>query len=149
MADFPLQPRESTVARLRREDCFFLGFCQTFIQDLYTAKTNAEAVARLEHTRHQFFLGPPYFTLCQCHMILAIEVRIDTTVKMKLEELFKTKTPTSDKFSTALEMAPVFEDALGCYWNNKTGEAEVVSLPMVVDGTNRNGLSGGTVHWRL
>lgn len=149
MIDLPPQPREATVARLRREDPFFVRYCKQFIQDLYTTKTISGALARLEGTRHEYFLGPPYFTEFQRGIILAIEVRIDITVKMKLEELFKEKTATGKEVCPAHDLGPIFQDALGVYWNEMEGKAEVFSLPMVVDGTNRDGASGRSMDRRL
>jgi hypothetical protein len=122
----------------------FTEMAKQFIRDLRCFGGDVKAQARLNDTKHEYFLGGKYFSPSTVAKILQIPVG-NSSVKEELEKLSRRKVEREqqNEICAAHDLAPLFEIAFGLDWTTLKNE-DALKNKANQKGAEKKGF-GGTV----
>lgn len=102
---------------------------QIFIRDLKCFGSDSRAQERLQHTKHEFYLGLPYFDEKTVARMLALPVG-DESLGEKLRSLVERKKERDqlDELCASHDLAPIFQYALDIKYDEKVKENVLADL---------------------
>ncbi|RYP70419.1 hypothetical protein DL771_005460 [Monosporascus sp. 5C6A] len=122
--------RKTMLEKMTTEFPEFHQKCQNFVHDLRTFGANKGAQARLEQTRHEFYIGGSYCNDSMRSQLLSLPVSKAGTLGNVLRNLAMKRQDST--ICASHDMAPIFEFALGVKWDKSSAKAAVSARRTVV-----------------